>query len=101
MAVFISGTDVRLCLKNNKVSTHITSLGVSKHDVHMYTKSDIVDITFQIYIPRGTNLKNTRKSTWMNPLINGEEAVKLIGKKGNVIICLENQKKGLKKLNSI
>lgn len=79
--------------------------GVTKHDVHMYTKSDIVDITFQIYIPRGTNLKNTRKSTWMNPLINGEEAVKLIGKKGmeetDLAHCLDIVQKMMRERNDM
>ena len=56
----------------------------------MFSKAEMVNIAFQIYVPKGTNLSNTRQSTWMNPLINGEEAVKLIGKKGKIIFVFEN-----------
>ena len=41
---------------------------------HSYTKAQIVEIAFQIYVPKGTKLKDTRKSTWMNPLVDGDEA---------------------------
>lgn len=41
---------------------------------HSYTKAQIVEIAFQIYVPKGTKLKDTRKSTWMNPLVGGDEA---------------------------
>ena len=45
-------------------------------------------MTFEIYIPKGTqlNLKDIRKSTWMHPLIGGEEAMKLIGEKGTLYL---------------
>ncbi len=41
-------------------------------------------MTFEIYQPKGTELGNRRKSTWMNPLVGhpAEEAIKLMGMKG-------------------
>ena len=47
------------------------SAGLHKHEV--------LEIAFQIYPPRGTGIINTRKSTWLNPIIDGEEAIKLVG----------------------
>ena len=58
---------------------------------HSFIKSDVVEISFQIYVPRGTKLENTRQSTWMNPLIKGEEAMKLIGKKGKLFCFVERE----------
>ena len=49
----------------------------------MFTKQDVVNIAFHIYVPAGTGLYHIRASTWMNPLINDEEAIKLIGREGN------------------
>ncbi|XP_028401468.1 uncharacterized protein LOC114524554 isoform X2 [Dendronephthya gigantea] len=47
------------------------------------TKSEAVEIVFQIYIPKGTglNLADVRKSTWMNPLIDGQDVKKILSKK--------------------
>ncbi len=42
-------------------------------------KHEVLEVTFQIYPPRGTGIINQRKSTWMNPIVNGEEANKLMG----------------------
>lgn len=35
---------------------------------------------FYIYVPPAVGLKGTRRSTWMNPIIDGQEAKKLLGK---------------------
>jgi len=43
-------------------------------------KSDALNLLFYIYVPPGTGLTNTRQSTWMNPIIDGVEAKKLIGR---------------------
>ena len=40
-----------------------------------YTREDIIDIAFHIYVPRGTHLKNTRVSTWMNPIVDNDDAL--------------------------
>ncbi|XP_035828438.1 uncharacterized protein LOC101855375 [Aplysia californica] len=42
-------------------------------------KKELMDMIFYIYVPPATGLKNTRQSTWMNPIINGQEARKLLG----------------------
>ncbi|XP_023930673.1 uncharacterized protein LOC106165523 [Lingula anatina] len=42
-------------------------------------KEEALELTFQIYVPEATGLQNRRKSTWMNPIIDGEEAWKLQG----------------------
>ena len=57
-------------------------LGIKDIKKHKFSKGQVVDVSFQIYVPSGTKLSDTRKSTWMNPLANGAEAMKLLGKKG-------------------
>ncbi|XP_060065291.1 uncharacterized protein LOC132545613 [Ylistrum balloti] len=42
-------------------------------------KSEVLELVFYIYVPKATGLKNTRQSTWMNPIIDGVEARKLLG----------------------
>ena len=42
-------------------------------------KHETLEITFQIYPPSGCAIENRRKSTWLNPIIDGEEAMKLMG----------------------
>lgn len=48
----------------------------------MLKEREVSEIVFMIYVPRGTGLeaKNVRKSTWLNPLVDGEEARKMMGK---------------------
>ena len=53
-------------------------------------KHEVLEITFQLYPPKGTGIGNTRKSTWMYPIINGEEAVKLIGTYQNLCVPRES-----------
>ncbi|XP_071786845.1 uncharacterized protein [Asterias amurensis] len=45
------------------------------------TEKEVIEITFMIYVPQGSNLRleDTRKSTWLNPLVDGKEAKKLMG----------------------
>ncbi|XP_072039356.1 LOW QUALITY PROTEIN: uncharacterized protein [Amphiura filiformis] len=60
-------------------------LGATKKDPdkpHLKLKEkDVVETAFMIYVPPGTGLKidNLRSSTWLNPLVKGEEARKLMG----------------------
>ncbi|GFN84968.1 abnormal spindle-like microcephaly-associated protein homolog [Plakobranchus ocellatus] len=42
-------------------------------------KKELMDMIFYIYTPTATGLKNTRQSTWMSPIIEGQEARKLLG----------------------
>ncbi|KAI0211917.1 hypothetical protein LSAT2_003224 [Lamellibrachia satsuma] len=42
-------------------------------------KNEVMEVMFQLYPPRGTGLSNVRRSTWMSPLVDGEEALKLLG----------------------
>ncbi|KAH9490369.1 hypothetical protein Btru_033729 [Bulinus truncatus] len=42
-------------------------------------KRELLDLLFYIYVPPATGLQGTRKSTWMNPIIDGEEGRKLLG----------------------
>lgn len=37
------------------------------------------DIIYYIYPPKATKLKSTRKSTWTNPIVGGEDALRLKG----------------------
>ena len=47
---------------------------------HGLKKVDAMNLLFYIYCPSATGLKNTRQSTWMNPIVDGVEAKKLMGK---------------------
>ena len=42
-------------------------------------KLEVMEVAFHLYAPRGTGIINNRKSTWMNPIIDGEEAIKFRG----------------------
>ncbi len=69
---------------------------------HSFSKTEIAEVAFNIYVPKGTKLKDTRKSTWMNPLVDGDEAARLkLTKKineetnlGKVFSLLSESKKG-------
>ncbi|XP_077984816.1 uncharacterized protein LOC144439404 [Glandiceps talaboti] len=43
-----------------------------------FKRDDVIEATFTIYIPKATKIKmeDFRKSTWMNPLVDGMEAKK-------------------------
>ena len=55
------------------------------------TKSEAVEVVFQIYIPKGTglNLADVRKSTWMNPLIDGQDVKKILSKRDLKLTSLD------------
>ena len=38
-----------------------------------------MDIIYFIYPPVATKVKSTRMSTWLNPMVDGEDAMKLKG----------------------
>lgn len=42
-----------------------------------------MEILFQIYVPKGTGMKlsDVRKSTWLNPLNDGQDIMQLLSKK--------------------
>ena len=44
-------------------------------------KDAMLDLIYYIYPPKGSRLKSTRKSTWLNPVVNGEDALRLRGSK--------------------
>ena len=52
----------------------------------------MVDIALHIYVPKGTHLQNTRKSTWLCPLVGNDDVLRF----GN-----DNKKISLGELNSI
>lgn len=43
-------------------------------------KKEVLDIIFEIYKPEGTGMSGDRKSTWLHPIVDGEDAMKLLGK---------------------
>ncbi|RNA14250.1 Structure-specific endonuclease subunit SLX4 [Brachionus plicatilis] len=43
------------------------------------SKRAMFDIIYYIYPPKATKLKSTRKSTWTNPIVDGEDALRLRG----------------------
>jgi len=36
----------------------------------------VVDIALHIFVPRGTRLQNTRKSTWLCPIVGNDDALR-------------------------
>jgi hypothetical protein len=42
-------------------------------------KNIVFDIIYYIYPPVATKLPSTRKSTWLNPVVDGEDALRLRG----------------------
>lgn len=42
-------------------------------------RHEILEVVFYIYTPRASGLEHTRRSTWMNPIIDGVEARRLLG----------------------
>ena len=42
-------------------------------------KREVLDVVFEIYKPEGTGIINDRKSTWLHPIVDGEDAMKLLG----------------------
>ena len=45
----------------------------------VYTKEIVVDIALHIFVPRGTHMENTRKSTWLCPLVGNDDAALRFG----------------------
>ena len=43
------------------------------------TKNQALELVFQIYPPNAAGKADVRKSTWMSPIIDGEEAIKMLG----------------------
>jgi hypothetical protein len=44
------------------------------------TKEMVFDVVYYIYPPLGTGLQSTRKSTWVRPIIDGEDENAIKGK---------------------
>ena len=56
------------------------NLKVSKlKKLHAFDKNTVMDIIYFIYPPVATKVKSTRMSTWLNPMVDGEDAMKLKG----------------------
>ncbi|XP_071951874.1 uncharacterized protein [Antedon mediterranea] len=60
---------------------HVTKKDAQKPGLKL-KEAEVVEISFQIYVPPGCGLTTdkTRKSTWLNPLVKGVEARRLMGK---------------------
>lgn len=52
-----------------------------KSNTNNYPKNIAFDIIYYIYPPLVTKLKSTRKSTWLNPIVGQEDALRLRGYK--------------------
>lgn len=53
--------------------------GVGQQIKRGLLKHEVMELVFYIYTPKATGLPNNRQSTWLNPIIDGVEAKKLIG----------------------
>ena len=45
----------------------------------VYTKEIVVDIALHIFVPKGTHMENSRKSTWLCPLVGNDDAALRFG----------------------
>ena len=66
MAIFSSSSVSSLCLGEDS-RNYLT---------HGYTKENVIDIALHIFVPRGTHLQNTRKSTWLCPIVGNDDALR-------------------------
>ncbi|XP_074656744.1 uncharacterized protein LOC141909958 [Tubulanus polymorphus] len=66
------------CLKNCTLCHFIERDECLTRSRGLY-KAEVFEILWTIYVPKGTGLRNTRRSTWMRPLVAGEEAAKWLG----------------------
>ncbi|XP_033105958.1 uncharacterized protein LOC117108121 isoform X2 [Anneissia japonica] len=59
---------------------HVTKKDPEKPGLKL-KEAQVIETSFQIYVPPGCGLTTdqTRKSTWLNPLVNGVEAKRLMG----------------------
>ncbi|XP_078684310.1 uncharacterized protein LOC144917855 [Branchiostoma floridae x Branchiostoma belcheri] len=59
----------------------IVTKGTPANVGHALKKKEVVEVAFQIYVPSGTGLtqQETRRSTWLNPIVNGLEGNKYMG----------------------
>jgi len=89
---------------NHEIKTAVSAVmiekGITEIDEHNFTKQQVIEIAFQIYVPLGSHIENNRKSTWLSPLIDGKEA-RMFNKKGmvtsyekcfEVLVDLKNEK---------
>lgn len=53
-------------------------------------KREVLDIVFEIYKPEGTGIFNDRRSTWLHPIVDGEDAMKLLGESCNRLLQTKN-----------
>ena len=50
-----------------------------KNASNIFPRNIVFDIIYYIYPPQATKLKTTRKSTWLNPTVGQEDALRLRG----------------------
>lgn len=55
-------------------------------------KFNAIEMLFTLYPPQGAHVRNNvrLKSTWLRPIVNGEEGYRYIGKMLNLIISFYN-----------
>lgn len=61
-------------LLNPSYFQHLESF--ADHQNFQYTKDVTIDIALHIYVPKGTHLQNTRKSTWLCPIVGNDDALR-------------------------
>lgn len=56
-------------------------------------KSNAIEMLFTLYPPQGAHVRTNMRlrSTWLRPIVNGEEGYKYIGKMLNLIISFYNK----------
>ena len=67
-------------------------VGKSNNDETLtLSKSETLELTYLIYPPRAARVASDRQSTWMNPIIDGEEASKMKGRVNGTEFCMSTE----------
>ncbi len=65
---------LQLSLKlDNDITNFLSIEDGTTINEHLFTKREVVDASFHIYVPKGTKMV-VRKSTWLHPIVDGKEA---------------------------
>lgn len=81
----------------SKILKCLNVLFLSTEDTVKYSeiikKSNAIEMLFTLYPPQGAHVHSNVqvRSTWLRPIVNGEEGYKYIGKMLNIIIFFYNK----------
>lgn len=79
--IYRGTTEIIFYIFLNLLYIHLNNfLGKNLSPTTLFKKHEVVEILFELYPPPSTGFAGKRKSTWMNPIIDGVEAWAVVGK---------------------